>query len=397
MSEQLTAYLDGELPTDLHETLFEELARNPQLREEMNEHLLIRSAVQKDNVLPSTRVLDNLLAAVESGETLVPIAQATNISGVNITGGHINSFRTLIGSVIALMFGIMTPAIVHESTLRHDNTNVIATEDTQKQEAPVIVSESHLPPLSSENLDVFRPSFPPKRSRNAAIVSPAAADAQQLSPSMVNENVEEQVSSVLVSAIESMPIGGSKDDMSFVANNSHHPANFMTSASSFLPIIPHDNVSVRYRGMGYNGAISNNQWFSNMGIGVFYKLGSDHFIGIDINNERPQFAYEGIVDNRQFTYQQNPSFLSVSLAYRFNASMMKVGNFQPYAEISGGLALPDMPVGRVGSGILYSPTQEVSLSLGMEYNTLRYKFLGNTYSSNNWGITYGIMINMDAF
>ena len=56
MSEQLTAYLDGELPAEMHEQLFEELARNTRLREEMNEHLLIRSAVQKDNALPSSRV-----------------------------------------------------------------------------------------------------------------------------------------------------------------------------------------------------------------------------------------------------------------------------------------------------------------------------------------------------
>ncbi|HRI31105.1 MAG TPA: RseA family anti-sigma factor, partial [Candidatus Kapabacteria bacterium] len=83
MSEQLTAYLDGELPSDMHETLFEELARNPQLREEMNEHLLIRSAVQKDNVLPSTRVLDNLLAAVESGDSFVPVAHESSISGLS--------------------------------------------------------------------------------------------------------------------------------------------------------------------------------------------------------------------------------------------------------------------------------------------------------------------------
>lgn len=400
MSEQLTAYLDGELPTDLHESLFEELARNPQLREEMNEHLLIRSAVQKDNVLPSTRVLDNLLAAVESGETFAPIA---DVSGVNIAqslSGHINSFRTLIGSVMALMLGIMGPAIVQESTLRHDNTNILTTEDTPKQEAPIILSESHLPPVSRENLHVIQQSLPQKKSRNAAIVSSIHNDEQLTyseSQILMNETVKEQVSPVFISTIESMPIVSSEKNDLFVANNSHNPANYMTAASSFLPIIPHDNISIRYRGMGYNGATANNQWFNNMGIGVFYKLGSDHFLGIDINNERPQFAYEGIVDNRQFTYQQNPSFLSVSLAYRFNAGMIKLGDFQPYAEISGGLALPDMPVGRVGSGIVYSPTQEVSLSLGMEYNTLRYKFLGNTYSSNSWGVTYGVMINMDAF
>ncbi|MBN8574487.1 MAG: hypothetical protein J0M05_11290 [Candidatus Kapabacteria bacterium] len=400
MSEQLTAYLDGELPIDLHETLFEELARNPQLREEMNEHLLIRSAVQKDNVLPSTRVLDNLLAAVESGETLEPIAHASRVNIAQTLGGHINSFRTLIGSVMALMLGIMAPAIVHESTLRHDNSNILTTADAQQQEAPSNVAESHLPPVSSANLDIAQQSSPQKNLRNAAIVSSIHNDEQppyQESRAVVNETGAEQISSVLVSAIEFIPIVGSENNASFVANNSNMPAHYMTSASSHLPLIPHDNISVRYRGLGYNGASSNNQWFNNMGIGVFYKLGNNHFLGIDINNERPQFAYEGIVDNRQFTYQQNPSFLSVSLAYRFDAGMIKLGDFHPYAEISGGLALPNMPVGRVGSGIVYSPTQEVSLSLGMEYNTLQYKFLGNTYSSNNWGITYGIMINMDAF
>ncbi|GEM_PF-2527940 len=394
MSEQLTAYLDGELPSDMHETLFEELARNPQLREEMNEHLLIRSAVQKDNVLPSTRVLDNLLAAVESGDSFVPVAHESSISGLSTVAGKINSLRTLIGGVMALIFGIMAPSVVHES----DNT--IITAENAQQEVPVnSLAAIQSPPILSTKEKVEQQSLPPKQSSIAtAIVSSIHGDEQSLNEVLALQDISDDNSlSVLLTSIETIPVSLYDKSESMISKNTHNSASFMASSSSSLPFIPHDKIAVRYRGMGYNGSGSRNQWFDNMGIGVFYKLGKDHCVGIDINNERPQLAYEGIVDNRQFTYQQNPSFLSVSLAYRFNAGMLKVGDFQPFAELSGGFALPDMPVGRVGTGIQYSPTQAVSLSLGMEYNTLRYQFLGNTYSSNNWGITYGIMINMDSF
>lgn len=397
MSEQLTAYLDGELPVEMHEELFEELARNTRLREEMNEHLLIRSAVQKDNALPSSRVLDNLLAAVESGgETLIPLGHGGHIANTSLMhNATISSLRSVMGGLFALMFGIMTPSIVHESSVQTvfelSGSDVVLLQDAETNRLSSGGNSSH-PSIQIPNgrANTF--------AKKSAVMSSFVHDEKRTDNAVgseqntMNDNTFQTITP-LETAHNQFP------SMSSLAMSQprvdHVPA--MSLQSSVLPTIPHDNIAVRYRGLGYNAALSAGQWFNNMGIGILYKLGNGHYIGVDINNERPSLSYEGIVDNRQFTYQQTPSYLSVSLAYRYNADMLKFGDFEPFAEVSGGLALPNMPVGRIGSGIQYSPSQTVSFSVGMEYNTLQYKFLGNNYTSNNWGITYGIMINMDTF
>lgn len=400
MSEQLTAYLDGELPAEMHEQLFEELARNTRLREEMNEHLLIRSAVQKDNALPSSRVLDNLLAAVENGgETLIPLGHGGQIANTSlINTGTFSSLRVVFGGFFALMFGIMSPSIVHESSLQH--IVGLNGNDTLKSQAVESDRMSVSGNLSDRTLIISgsKSSLDNGSTSKPAVFSSYIHDEQITDNVFVTEQQTNEDNTIeTITALELSPNQFSSKDNVAAIQPRVNRMPMMSLQSSILPIIPHDDIAVRYRGLGYNAAQTTGQWFNNMGIGILYKLGNGHFIGVDINNERPSLSYEGIVDNRQFTYQQSPSYLSVSLAYRYNADMLKFGDFEPFAEVSGGLALPNMPVGRVGSGIQYSPSQTVSFSVGLEYNTLQYKFLGNNYTSNNWGITYGIMINMDTF
>lgn len=405
MSEQLTAYLDGELPSEMHEILFEELARSPELREEMNEHLLIRAAVQKDNALPSSRVLDNLLATVETGGTppLPPTGTIGSSQLIRSITGRFSAVRSYVGGFVSLLIGLMAPAVINESVISTMTSDFSAKNPVQHNLTALTTASSGSGVVSGER--IARPTVKSHDGSISSIhTSPVDAEPNEVLATYVPEQTTDETTSALVSENvgEVNPLAMS---YSTNINTNHHTPNQQVgvptqSLFSFLPEIPHDRIAVRMRGLAYNTSNTNSsggQWFDNLGIGIFYNLGEGHFIGVDINNERPQLSYNGIVNNRQLTYQQNPSYLSLGLTYRYNAEQLHVGDFHPFAELSGGLALPNMPVGRTSAGINYVPTSEVRFSLGVEYNTLQYQFLGENYTSSKWGINYGVMINLDAF
>ena len=405
MSEQLTAYLDGELPSEMHEVLFEELARSPELREEMNEHLLIRAAVQKDNALPSSRVLDNLLAAVETGGT-TPLPPAGTIGGSHLirsVSGRFSAIRSYVGGFVSLIIGLMAPAVINESVIS-TMTSDFSDKTTVQQNVTALTTASSGSGVTIGG-NVQRTSVKSNDGGSMGVqTTPPITKSNEILAVYAPEQSLDETASVLVSENvgEVIPLTMS---YSTNINTNHHTPNQQVgipsqSLFSFLPEIPHDRIAVRMRGLAYNTSSvssSGGQWFDNLGIGIFYNLGKGHFIGVDVNNERPQLSYNGIVNNRQLTYQQNPSYLSVGLTYRYNAEQLHVGDFHPFAELSGGLALPNMPIGRTSAGINFVPTSEVRFSLGVEYNTLQYQFLGENYSSSKWGINYGVMINLDAF
>lgn len=403
MSEQLTAYLDGELPSEMHEILFEELARSTELREEMNEHLLIRAAVQKDNALPSSRVLDNLLAAVESGTPSTPIASTGQIGSFQIMrrfSSRLLTLRSYVGGAVSVFIGLMAPAIINESVVNTVNfSSVVEKQKLPQQSVAALttssaVTEITVPPIKKKVSVMKSVEMPPTAtlaSAELSTINESPTSALAYTEEKTTENITPVSSFFQANNALTLPSAPNS------RNSDITPAN----SSTFLPFIPHDNIVIRLRGISAfansANAGSSGQILDNLGLGIFYNLGKGHLIGIDVNNERPQLSYRGIVDNRQFNYQQNPSYLSVGLTYRFNAEQLNVGDFHPFAELSGGLAIPNMPVGRTSAGINFVPTDVIRFSVGLEYNTLRYEFLGNNYSSSKWGINYGMMINMDAF
>lgn len=403
MSEQLTAYLDGELPSEMHEILFEELARSTELREEMNEHLLIRAAVQKDNALPSSRVLDNLLAAVESGTPSTPIASTGQIGSFQIMrhfSSRLLTLRSYVGGAVSVFIGLMAPAIINESVVSTMNfSSVVENQKLPQQSVAALttssaITEITVPPIKKKVPVMKSVEMPP-----AAALASAELSTINESPTSALAYTEEETTENITPVSSFIQANNALTLPS--APNSRNSDIIPANSSTFLPFIPHDNIVIRLRGISAfaNSATagSSGQILDNLGLGIFYNLGKGHLIGIDVNNERPQLSYRGIVDNRQFNYQQNPSYLSVGLTYRFNAEQLNVGDFHPFAELSGGLAIPNMPVGRTSAGINFIPTDAIRFSVGLEYNTLRYEFLGNNYSSSKWGINYGMMINMDAF
>lgn len=399
VSEQLTAYLDGELPSEMHEILFEELARSPELREEMNEHLLIRAAVQKDNALPSSRVLDNLLAAVETGTPSSPIASTGQIGGFQVIRHFSNRLLTLrsyVGGAVSLLIGLLAPAIINESIISTMAFSPIAESQKPAEQSTVVLTTASA---------VTEITVPPARKKRSVMKSVEMEPTENATLNVLptNDELPTLASAHGNSVADITPVSSfvyANNALTLPSAPNSRNSEIIPAQSKFLPFIPHDNIVIRLRGisaLANSATVNTGQVWDNLGLGIFYNLGKGHLIGIDVNNERPQLSYRGIVDNRQFNYQQNPSYLSVGLTYRYNAEQLNVGDFHPFAELSGGLAIPNMPVGRTSAGINFVPTDAIRFSVGLEYNTLQYEFLGNNYSSSKWGINYGMMINMDAF
>ena len=80
---------------------------------------------------------------------------------------------------------------------------------------------------------------------------------------------------------------------------------------------------------------------------------------------------------------------SALIRYRFapDGKLIPVGQFSLGINSTG-------QVGRLLGGVVYNPTDRISVSFGLEYSTMNYKFLSETLNSGKFGLNYGLKYNL---
>lgn len=130
--------------------------------------------------------------------------------------------------------------------------------------------------------------------------------------------------------------------------------------------------------------------FNNNMITIFRPFSKNIKAGIELRQENFFQKYRGVdeygINN---TYEQQPNLTTVSATARYTFS--DFGIIDPYLQAAAGVNKVG-PVFRGGFGLTYSPYEDFSFILGLEYSHLNYHHDERRFSSNKIGLNYGVSV-----
>lgn len=375
-SQQLLAFLDGELDGVHEEALFRRLATQADLRTEMQDHLAIRKAVQHDAVAFAPPA--SATAAIFAGlgftiPPLAPVEGTVTTPGAGGTGwlrraGLIggSSAATLLLTLAYLAF--VSPSPEHGSAAKSGET------------ARSVPAQTMTPPptqLMGEDLTAGQPRAGRGTSgtiREAGLIAAARAermpDTDDLSPATLDPlpqrplqrpEFQTQVRQ-LTNETPVMPTGFVLQVRNASARS--YPVSSMPSQ--------------------YDPAIT------NMSIGVMYRLSDRHALGIEVGQEAFAQQFSGRNGPYAVTYEQNPLAFWATASYRLTAESFVSTVLVPFVQVDLGGALQIGPLGRAYAGFEIRPVQNIAFLLGVEGSVLYYRFQNQWFNTQKLGLTYGL-------
>jgi hypothetical protein len=130
----------------------------------------------------------------------------------------------------------------------------------------------------------------------------------------------------------------------------------------------------------------------NGALTALYTVSPDFAIGLEMGYERFAQTFESVnAQNRRIEVYQQPNLLTAGLALRYTP--LRFDNITPYLQASAGFSQIGM-VNRASVGFMYAPNQTLSFTLGIESSMLQYKEKNTSYSSFNYGLSYGLSIHL---
>jgi hypothetical protein len=133
--------------------------------------------------------------------------------------------------------------------------------------------------------------------------------------------------------------------------------------------------------------------FNNMAVTAMYALTDNFQAGIDIRQENFYQEFTGYdeINKRVYNIQQQPNFTSAGIALRYTWNKdgwIPITNQLTVAGTNAGL------IGRFMLGTQYSPYNNISFMLGLEYSILRYFHQDQYFASPKIGLNYGVSFKL---
>jgi hypothetical protein len=131
--------------------------------------------------------------------------------------------------------------------------------------------------------------------------------------------------------------------------------------------------------------------FFNTMCALSYSIYDDFKIGLNIRNESFYQHFNGKDKLTQYTeVDQQQRFTSVAAFGRKNIRISD--RFNPILQFDIGFA-NNLNILRLGSGVEYKYSDNLSFILGVEFSGLFYKYYNNSFYSSKLGLNYGIIYN----
>jgi hypothetical protein len=132
---------------------------------------------------------------------------------------------------------------------------------------------------------------------------------------------------------------------------------------------------------------------NNMSIGLGYELDENHSVGIEIGQENFQQKYDGANGAEKYHIDQNYLAFWGGAYYQYTFEKSDdLAGIQPFARVFLG-ATQVGPVQKNMVGIQYRYKNHFSLYGGLETTVLLYRFQNNYFSSQKFGLTYGLNVH----
>ncbi|MBK9248103.1 MAG: hypothetical protein IPM69_08330 [Ignavibacteria bacterium] len=372
-SEMIHRYLDGDLPEAAERLLFDELARNPELRRDFGLELEVQKLVAKD----STTLLapDNVRAGVFSSLNIPLTTDATTIAAA--AAPQLLTF-TSIALVSMLFGGIMVWFGIKANDSFTSQLSVTAS-NTEK-----IMSSAIPATMFTNDMDNTQTVGNNSRKYNYNSMNSTTA----LQPIIVKnpldyiQSSESYITTPIISAVTT-----SSDDIQHL-NQSNRDSYFAQSLSIPQLIDIHQDIpmTVSVRGMqdiaGANG----------VALSALYALDDEQAIGVEVSTDRftryEQRRIDGVDKRIAFS---EPSTI-IGSVYRIALPSMSIDEFTPYIQSFAGATTKGLPVGRATVGLQWTPDRRVTLSGGIDGTIFGYQTNGQWKAGVMTSVVYGVSV-----
>ncbi|RPI67091.1 MAG: hypothetical protein EHM43_09920 [Ignavibacteriae bacterium] len=385
--EALHAFMDGELDLTNEQSLFDELAVSPELRNEMKDALAIRDAVHQDLLAPPASAESGLLAGL--GFTTgagAGSAAAASAAASSSAGGSAWLSRTLysVGGGVAgflLAWMLFTDANNEISTTNVGNMATTGTVSTGPQPVdPVRVDTVYAVKYVAQRMTATPATTDESRIERAAAIQPP----EEAPPT------EEAVATIVQP--EAIPYRTSSYDVTM------RKADLMSPGTSAAPV----TFRLRTLASGLSNAETipasvQDAILPNTAYALLMPIGNGQRIGVEMGTESWQQTFSGSEDGRPVEITQTPVLFWMGATYQIQPMEFRfLEGLSPFADATLGVAFAQGPVGRATVGLAYQPYGPIRFTVGLDGSALMYQYQNAWFTSTKWGMSYGISFDIGA-
>lgn len=336
-----------------------------------------------------------------------------------------SSSGAVAGSLISMIKKSAIPiaaglAIYFASTLNHNNielqnkqmkiaqdyiTKTYKTTDKNSNEVAEPNKLSSIPMTSSKSVDVntnhkVKHSASPNHSSFSSNTENIAAKTEE-QISTTNESIDTQIATnnlmesrniLANSLIQSKSFHGLTTKTNFASNYRSMPSIGFENSNSTKA-----GFTLTLRGLASSTFAENYNFSSSLGnsfaFGIYTPLsGSDQFsIGIEGGREPFQKKFFDKYSQGELSYIDNPNTIWGAIGVKMRLSDFELGGieFHPYSSVLLGAGAIG-PMGRISAGIEHNISSNISAFVAAEGATMLYNNRVNWYSSNKFGLTFGL-------
>lgn len=397
IDEQLISYLDGELPIEQEDSMFQSLASNEEdARGTMRELISMRNVIPhdieaftpppaaKDAVFSQLGMTSNSTVKEQSSwkRALLPLAfLALGLAGGYGLGDRFSnndeeimqlmrksSAKGAVAPLTSIGISPQVPTIVLQQAapvkvIYRDRILNTASVTPMITLPPIAVNQQSNAPAVDEIQTMTTDSKP-------ADQSPITSSEVSSQSNTNGNNIQDQV----IKETERIPIGNTQ------------------------PVYPQFWVQLRnmstLQSPEFSGIREQLGIMDNSRVTFAWSLGEHFAVGLEAGREPFVLEYQGIKEDRPFVFNQYSPMLTGGLFLQGRTSALDyLGNSRFYAQaVAGGSEIGIL--GRFGLGIAYPINNAISLQFGLEQSYMQFQFQGNAFDSQKLDLLYGISITL---
>ena len=442
-NELLNQYLDGTLTEAEQQVFFSALADNVAFRQEFNDEMLVRTAVQTSILAeaPPAALTNAVFSAVgySSGSgAAVPTGVVIPTSGLIKFGGYLLSFAA--GCIAIWLWNpwgngsgnlqnsLTNSAQVQNQQFTNNNNTTRNTPLQLAQSAPVTAYQNgqqynNNPLRSSSEADAIRDIATKKKNfgnnrnnsfdlPNSSFNNTSRSNDNLIAPNtaIVNQknkpDNEQQLSQNKTVQPDNSISTPNKINISSAAQEVNSQDSYSSQKQPKIlqelqeQTTPSENkfmVSLRSlqtfataEDIGTNNKIGIN----NIALAVLYRLNTNFAVGAEVGHEPFYQEYSYKTDSSTNYVKQNPTLAWAGPVVRFSVPSFGWNEvLYPFAQAGGGYAESSQFYVYGTAGICFAPVDMMSMTLGGGMTYLSYSVNSTPYNTQKWGWSYSMNVH----
>jgi hypothetical protein len=379
-SELIHRYLDGELPLDQQQQIFDELARNEELRREFGAELELHKAATSDMsaIIPPDTIRTSVFAALDipSSSTTPEIVKAMAATSQSTAYAKVvYASMVVFSAAVWLVLRTYTPNDSITSQTQHTKAHPSSIATIESSSTPIIGnSKTTVIPRTNEVIERKSSMF-----ETMAKAEHFTMNSELLSPS--------------TTTFSPMPI----------RKTQYLPINLMqeriislSSPTARLRQIPIDNEQlsdvpfyVQVQGITSIGQSYNTKSYT---LAAMYESGENQSFGIELYVDNYSRTESRKVNGVETSFSFKEQFTAIGASYRLTLPSVSVGQFVPFVQSFAGATSNGLPIARTSIGIEWTPDSRITLSGGIGAAAIGFRANGEWKTASTVNVIYGMNV-----